>query len=153
MHQLARSLGRKITFKVYLDSEHVPATVRSQLSSAGLEVVDCPHDGMKEVVDKSIIGMHKLEISSLKNLLINTDLSVDTLLYALDNPAPGSLVLISGDRGYAQMLSKLALRGYHVVVVAPAVAQAGLRLAQCHEMYEWSDQLAPLSVRSPLNDT
>ena len=138
-------------FKVYLDSERVSATVRSQLSSAGLELVDCPHNGMKEVVDKSIIGMH--EISPLKIHLTNADLSVDALLYALDNPAHGSFILISGDRGYAQMLSKLALRGYHVVVVAPAVAQEGLRLAQCHEIYEWSDELAFLSVRSPMIDT
>ena len=68
--------------------------------------------------------------------------------YALDNPPPSSLVLISGDRDYAQMLSKLTLRGYHVVVVAPAstITQDGLRLAQYNEMYEWSDRLIPLSV-------
>lgn len=58
IHKLAQTLGRKITFKVYMDSAIVSsAAVRSQLSYAGLELVDCPHDKMKEVVDKAITGM------------------------------------------------------------------------------------------------
>lgn len=62
MHKLARTLGDRVIFKVYMDSAHVLAslggtTVRSRLSSAGIELVDCPHDGMKEVVDKAITGM------------------------------------------------------------------------------------------------
>ena len=49
-----------------MDSAHVLAsaggtTVRSRLSSAGLELIDCPHDGKKEVVDKAIIGTHEIE--------------------------------------------------------------------------------------------
>lgn len=66
------------------------------------------------------------------------------LLYALDNPAPSSIVLISRDRGYAQVLSRLTFRGYHVVIVTSAAAQAGLRLAHYNEMYEWTDQLTLL---------
>lgn len=73
-------------------------------------------------------------------------LLVDMFSYALDNPPPSSLVLISGDRGYAQMLSRLAFRGYHVVIVTPTATQAGLRMSQCSEMYEWSDQLTSLDL-------
>ena len=58
MYDIAQSLGRQITFKVYMDS--VQGTiVRSRLSSAGLKIVDCPHDNMKEVVDKAIISKHR----------------------------------------------------------------------------------------------
>lgn len=57
IRKLARTLGRKITFKVYMDSMQLGASARSQLFSSGAELVDCPHDGMKEVVDKAITGV------------------------------------------------------------------------------------------------
>ncbi|TFY68445.1 hypothetical protein EVJ58_g1014 [Rhodofomes roseus] len=115
--------------KVYLDRAQLAApratAIRSRLYAAGFELVDCPHDGMKEVIDKAI--------------------TVDMFMYALDNPARSTLLLISGDRGYAPMLSRLSLRGYNIIIVTPiTTANAGLRLAQCHSVYEWSDQLTLL---------
>ncbi|KAH9922614.1 NYN domain-containing protein [Fomitopsis serialis] len=130
LRQLAHKFGRNVTFRVYMDRAQLTApratAMRSRLYSAGIELVDCPHDGLKEVVDKAI--------------------TVDMFEYALDNPAPSTLMLISGDRGYAPMLSRLSLRGYTVVIITPVTAQAGLRLAQCHAVYEWSDQLTLLEV-------
>ncbi|KZT67109.1 hypothetical protein DAEQUDRAFT_411966 [Daedalea quercina L-15889] len=127
LYRLAQTLGRKTTFKVYMDHEHAGATAaRLALCSGGLELIDCPHGGMKEVADKTIM--------------------LNMFEYALDNPAPSSIVLISGDHGYIPMLSRLSWRGYRVVIIAPAATQNGfkLQLAQCHAVYDWSDELTLL---------
>jgi len=135
LRQLAHKYGRNATFRVYMDRAQLTApratAMRSRLYSAGIELVDCPHDGLKEVVDKAI--------------------TVDMFEYALDNPASSTLMLISGDRGYAPMLSRLSLRGYTVVIITPITSQAGLRLAQCHAVYEWSDQLTLLESQDYAN--
>lgn len=72
------------------------------------------------------------------------------MAYAYENmnPAPSSLVLISGDRGYSRLLSRLTLRDHRVVVVTPLINQAGFRPSQCSGMYEWSDELTDFAVHN-----
>ncbi|OAX30806.1 hypothetical protein K503DRAFT_806700 [Rhizopogon vinicolor AM-OR11-026] len=64
-------------------------------------MVDCPHNGKKDVVDKMIL--------------------VDMLAFALDHhDSPVTIILIAGDRDYAYAMSTLRLRQYTVVLIVPS---------------------------------
>ncbi|KDR73458.1 hypothetical protein GALMADRAFT_72264 [Galerina marginata CBS 339.88] len=57
IRSLVRPYGSVKSFKAYLDiSEQIPLTLRSELQSSGVSLVDCPHNGRKDVADKMIIG-------------------------------------------------------------------------------------------------
>ena len=69
---------------------------------------------------------------------------MDMLAYAIDNPAPSTVVLISGDRDFAYALSILRLRCYHVVLITLPNAHPSLR-AQASRCFDWvSDVLEPV---------
>lgn len=55
---LARPFGVVKLFKAYLEiSDQLRSiTVRSELQSSGVSLVDCPHNGRKEVADKMLLG-------------------------------------------------------------------------------------------------
>lgn len=61
---------------------------------------------------------------------------VDMLTYAIDTPAPATVMLISGDRDFVYAVSVLRLRQYHVVVIAPGSAHSSLR-SRASEVYDW----------------
>ena len=61
---------------------------------------------------------------------------VDMLTYAIDNPAPATIVLISGDRDFVYAVSVLRLRKYRVVLVAPQCAHASLK-SQASAVLNW----------------
>lgn len=72
---------------------------------------------------------------------------VDMLTYAIDNPAPATVVLISGDRDFVYAVSVLRLRRYRVVVVAPYTAHASLK-SQASTVLDWeADIMRRTSVR------
>lgn len=74
---------------------------------------------------------------------------VDMLTYAIDNPAPATVVLISGDRDFVYAVSVLRLRRYRVVVVAPYTAHASLK-SQASAVLDWeADIMRRTSVRPP----
>ncbi|KJA27236.1 hypothetical protein HYPSUDRAFT_35856, partial [Hypholoma sublateritium FD-334 SS-4] len=102
------------------------------LQASGVSLTDCAPNGRKEVADKMII--------------------VDMLAYAMDHPAPRTLVLISGDRDYAYALAVLRLRRYHVVLVTLGNAHASL-VAQASECLDWYTVVGqvgqPVLARSP----
>ncbi|KIJ69488.1 hypothetical protein HYDPIDRAFT_106117 [Hydnomerulius pinastri MD-312] len=101
--RMARVFGSVTTFKAYLDiSSQSPKSVvlRSELQSSGVSMIDCPHNGKKDVVDKMIL--------------------VDMLAFAVDHSAPATVVLITGDRDYAYAVSTLRLRKYKVVLIVPS---------------------------------
>lgn len=57
--RMARVFGCITTFKAYLDISVQPpkaTTLRSELQLSGVSLIDCPHNGKKEVVDKMIMG-------------------------------------------------------------------------------------------------
>ena len=76
------------------------------------------------------------------------------LAHAIDNPAPSTIVLISGDRDFAYALSILRLRRYHIVLITHSNAHLSLR-AQASLTFNWmSDVLGtvdPTSVLHQLN--
>lgn len=59
------------------------------------------------------------------------------LTYALDTPAPATIVLISGDRDFVYAVSVLRLRRYRVVLVAPQQTHNSLR-SQATAVLDWS---------------
>lgn len=63
-------------------------------------------------------------------------LAVDMLAYAIDTPAPATVIVISGDRDFVYAVSTLRLRQYQVVVIAPASAHSSLRV-RASEIYDW----------------
>ena len=57
--------------------------------------------------------------------------------FGWDHPAPGTVILISGDRDFAYGVSVLRLRHYKVVIMAPsALVHDSLRY-QASEFYDW----------------
>ncbi|KAI0665045.1 NYN domain-containing protein [Cubamyces menziesii] len=108
-----------------------PASIRSELQSCGVSVIDCPHSGRKDVADKMMI--------------------VDMMAHAIDNPAPSTIVLITGDRDFVYAVSILSLRNHKVVLIAPRHSHDGLK-AQADSVYDWPDDfLTPtLSHSFPL---
>jgi hypothetical protein len=60
MRAVAHRFGAIRTFKAYLDVSEDGSSralqIRSELQAAGVSLIDCPHNGRKEVADKAIIG-------------------------------------------------------------------------------------------------
>ncbi|KAH9853985.1 NYN domain-containing protein [Lenzites betulinus] len=120
IRRVAHEYGSVKLFKAYLElSEQASSKslgLRSELQSCGVSLTDCPHNGRKDVADKMMI--------------------VDMLTYAIDNPAPATIVLISGDRDFVYAVSVLCLRRYRVVVVAPYTAHNSLQ-SQASVVLDW----------------
>ncbi|KAL6309093.1 NYN domain-containing protein [Sparassis latifolia] len=120
IREIAHKFGSVKQFKAYLElseqSSSKSLNLRSELQSCGVSLTDCPHNGRKEVADKMMI--------------------VDMLTYAIDTPAPATLVLITGDRDFVYAVSVLRLRKYRVVLVAPNTTHTSLR-SQASEVLDW----------------
>ena len=67
------------------------------------------------------------------------------LAYAIDNPAPSTIILISGDRDFVYAVSILRLRKYRVVVIAPNATHTSLK-TQASAVYEWPRHVLPLET-------
>ncbi|PCH40361.1 hypothetical protein WOLCODRAFT_136820 [Wolfiporia cocos MD-104 SS10] len=119
--QIAKRHGDVQVLKAFLDRTRTPAPRSiAVLDYSGVTVVDCPHNGRKEVVDKRI--------------------QIDIFEYMLDNPGPATIILITADGGYGHAISRVLLRGYSVVLVAPPTAQRGdLSITEVSYRYSWPD--------------
>jgi len=62
------------------------------------------------------------------------------LAYAIDNPAPATIILISGDRDFAYAFSILRLRQYQLVLVAPPSAHTSLT-SQASVCMDWASEV------------
>ncbi|KAF8892631.1 hypothetical protein BD779DRAFT_1199707 [Infundibulicybe gibba] len=71
---------------------------------------------------------------------VGRTLAADMLAYAIDNPAPSIIMLISGDRHIAYPLSLLRLRRYDIVVISPSNVHAGLK-SQASESFVWEHHI------------
>ena len=56
IERVALAHGPIASFNAYLDLQQcaVPASMRSELQSTGVALVDCPHNGQKDVVDQML---------------------------------------------------------------------------------------------------
>ncbi|KAH7307658.1 hypothetical protein KP509_22G071200 [Ceratopteris richardii] len=91
--------GAVTMFSAYGDFNHFPRRLREGCQRTGVNLIDVPN-GKKDASDKAIL--------------------VDMFLFALDNPPPCTILLISGDVDFAPALHKLGQRGYSMVLAIPA---------------------------------
>lgn len=66
---------------------------------------------------------------------------VDMLFWAVDNPAPGNYLLISGDRDFSNALHQLRMRRYNILLAQPQRASAPL-LAAARSVWLWTSLVA-----------
>ncbi|KAI8554027.1 hypothetical protein RHMOL_Rhmol05G0065400 [Rhododendron molle] len=91
--------GPVTLFSAYGDFNTFPRQLREGCQRTGVKLIDVPN-GRKDAADKAIL--------------------VDMFLFALDNPPPSSIMLISGDVDFAPALHVLGQRGYTVILVIPS---------------------------------
>ncbi|KAG6652264.1 uncharacterized protein LOC122313171 [Carya illinoinensis] len=91
--------GAVMMFSAYGDFNAFPRRLREGCQRTGVKLIDVPN-GRKDAADKAIL--------------------VDMFLFALDNPPPSSIMLISGDVDFSPALHILGQRGYTVILVIPA---------------------------------
>ncbi|KIM83400.1 hypothetical protein PILCRDRAFT_819638 [Piloderma croceum F 1598] len=116
----AHSYGQITLFKAYTELLSIKSSVRSDLQLSGVTLVNCPHNGKKEVADKMM--------------------TVDMMVNVIDNPAPGTVILITGDRDFAYAVSVLRMRRYRVVVIAPLNHHASIRY-QASIVLDWDTDI------------
>lgn len=117
-------VGPIVSFKAYLElSSETQAPnaaqvqLRSELQGCGVSLIDTPKSGRKDVADKMMI--------------------TDLLAYAIDQPAPATVVLISGDRDFAYPLGILRNRGYNVILVTPPIGAVPILEASANVVMSW----------------
>ncbi|KAJ7632419.1 NYN domain-containing protein [Roridomyces roridus] len=132
---VALKFGSVKYFKAYMEmpDSDTPRSLslRSELQSSGVSLTDCPHNGRKNVADQMII--------------------VDMMAYAMDHPAPATLILISGDRDFAYAVAILRLRGYEVVLISLA-AHISLK-SQASVCLDWNALFPNARYTEPVSAT
>ncbi|KAK1235677.1 hypothetical protein PQX77_001086 [Marasmius sp. AFHP31] len=125
IRKVAQRYGLIKTCRGYADFSELGSsprsvTLRSELQCSGLSMIDCPHNGRKNVADQMMI--------------------VDMLTFAIDNEGDGStIVLISGDRDFAYPVSILRFRMCQVIVISPTLPGAHLSLrSQASTFLDWT---------------
>ncbi|EST06471.1 NYN domain, limkain-b1-type [Kalmanozyma brasiliensis GHG001] len=118
------NVGPIVSFKAYLElSSETQAPnaaqvqLRSELQGCGVSLIDTPKSGRKDVADKMMI--------------------TDCLSFAIDQAAPATVVLISGDRDFAYPLGILRNRGYNVVLVTPPIGAPPILEASANVVMSW----------------
>ncbi|XP_058216321.1 uncharacterized protein LOC131327269 [Rhododendron vialii] len=91
--------GPVTLFSAYGDFNVFSRNLREGCQRTGVKLIDVPN-GRKDAADKAIL--------------------IDMFLFALDNPPPSSIMLISGDVDFAPALHILGQRGYTVILVIPS---------------------------------
>ncbi|XP_071725472.1 uncharacterized protein [Rutidosis leptorrhynchoides] len=115
-----------VSISAYGDTNRIPSSVQQGLNSTGIALNHVPA-GVKDASDKKIL--------------------VDMLFWAVDNPAPGNYLLISGDRDFSNALHQLRMRKYNILLAQPHKASVSL-LAAAKSVWLWTSLLAggpPLS--------
>ncbi|CAL1704082.1 unnamed protein product [Somion occarium] len=125
--QRLRDIGQKYgpvtVFKSYVQagqpSYFCSGKVRLALHTSGVHVLDCQLVKGRNLVDQTIIE--------------------DMLSYAVDNPAPATVILVSGDGHFGRALALLNQRRYRVVLVHPSKISNRASIAQATNTYSWDD--------------
>ncbi|KAM0011879.1 putative NYN domain, limkain-b1-type, meiosis regulator and mRNA stability factor 1 [Helianthus debilis subsp. tardiflorus] len=105
-------------FSAYGDFNGFPRRLREGCQRTGVRLIDVPN-GRKDAADKAIL--------------------VDMFLFALDNPPPSSIMLISGDVDFSPALHVLGQRGYTVILVVPSGVGVSSALSNAGSyVWDWS---------------
>ncbi|KAJ7527872.1 hypothetical protein O6H91_16G074700 [Diphasiastrum complanatum] len=103
-HDVARNISKAlrqenyrgpISISAYGDTYRLSDEVQTAITSTGINLHHIP-SGHKDASDKAII--------------------VDMLLWALDNPPPGHILLISGERDFSNAVHRLHMKNYNILL-------------------------------------
>ncbi|PCH44166.1 hypothetical protein WOLCODRAFT_77287 [Wolfiporia cocos MD-104 SS10] len=107
--QLTKTYGESYTIRAYLDPDLYSSSrcrkLLQKLREFGVDLVSCPHEGKKEVVDSMIHG--------------------DMEKFANSSSGRATVILVSADSGYKERMSELSRHGLNVVLIAPKQIHAG----------------------------
>ena len=149
IESIAQKYGSLKLFKAYLDAQKQPLgsdIFRAELQSSGVSVTDCPHIGRKEVADRMLQGVSSPDPP--RPLLIHLP-SGDLMAFALDNPAPATVIIISADRDFAYAASVLRQRRYNVVMISHSNPRPNLWLtSQAIDCYDWKKDVLHVEERA-----
>ncbi|KAI3712255.1 hypothetical protein L1987_70806 [Smallanthus sonchifolius] len=103
---------------LYGDFNRFSRRLREGCQRTGVKLIDVPN-GRKDAADKAIL--------------------IDMFLFALDNPPPSSIMLISGDVDFSPALHVLGQRGYTVILVVPSGVGVSSALSNAGSyVWDWS---------------
>jgi hypothetical protein len=128
--------GELIQFRVYasIGLNHIPPGKRSDLQLSGCHLVDCPHQGRKEVADKMII--------------------VDAMQFAFQHPESATLCFITGDVDYAYLLASLQRPQWKTIVISRGTSMQSMLHVNCDVTMRWeSDILKSKQIRGGITNT
>ena len=109
----------------FAELSRIPEYLKASLQSSGVALIDVPIQ-RKDAADKMIIS--------------------ELVMIAVDNPAPQTHILISGDQDYAYPIAKLRLRGYKIIVIVPPGGAAENLKRQADTVFEWTEFSSTLSL-------
>lgn len=66
---------------------------------------------------------------------------VDIMVFVKDNPPPATIILISGDRDFAYLLSTIRWRKYQVVLISNSFMTHESLTAQASVVYDWQSDI------------
>jgi hypothetical protein len=101
----------------------IPQERRSDLQLSGCHLVDCPHNGRKEVADKMII--------------------VDAMQFAFTHPEGATLCFITGDVDYAYLLAVLQKPQWRTIVISKGTISSMLNV-NCDMKMRWETDILQL---------
>lgn len=122
--------GDLTQFRAYasIGLNHIPQEKRSELQLSGCHLVDCPHNGRKEVADKMII--------------------VDAMQFAYTHPDGATLCFITADVDYAYLLAVLQRQPqWRTIVISKGNIESMLHF-NCNVKMRWETDVLQLSIPS-----
>lgn len=125
IRSLAHSFGSVVQFKAYLPFATSPAStihsnLKSELQASGVSLTHCPTDSGNSLTEKMML--------------------VDMIAYAIDHPAPATVLVISASPDFAYAISTLRLRKYRVVLVCPSSVHSSL-IMQASVHLDWNTEV------------
>ncbi|KAL3910949.1 MAG: hypothetical protein SGILL_007482 [Bacillariaceae sp.] len=122
LRTILKPFGQETQFRGYasIGLNHIPQKKRSDLQLSGCHLVDCPHNGRKEVADKMII--------------------VDAMKFAYENPNGATLCFITGDVDYSYMLATLQRPSWRTIVISRGTIKSMLHV-NCDMRMRWETDI------------
>ncbi|XP_021306010.1 uncharacterized protein LOC8082600 isoform X2 [Sorghum bicolor] len=110
-----------VSIAAYGDAARVPPPVLAALSATGICLNHVPA-GSKDTSEKRML--------------------VDMLFWAFDNPPPGNYLLISGDQDLSDLLHRLRMKRYDILLVRPPNASSQVLAAAAKKVWLWENLTA-----------
>uniref|UniRef100_A0A0E0KE63 NYN domain-containing protein n=1 Tax=Oryza punctata TaxID=4537 RepID=A0A0E0KE63_ORYPU len=114
-----------VSIFAYGDAARVAPPVLAALSSTGISLNHVPA-GAKDGTDKKML--------------------VDMLFWAFDNPPPGNYLLISGDQDFSDLLHRLRMKRYGILLAQPSNVSSRVLAAAAKTVWSWERLVAGESL-------